>query len=37
MASVAKDALIYTDEQDIYARLPKWGYGHKTFGHVDGK
>ncbi len=37
MASVAKGALIYTDEYDIYARLPKWGYGHKAVCHADGE
>lgn len=37
LASVAKGALIHTDEYDIYARLPKWGYGHKTVCHADGE
>ena len=27
-AAVAKDTCIYTDEYDIYARLPAWGYRH---------
>lgn len=34
---VAKGALINTDEYDIYARLPAWGYGHKTVCHADGE
>ena len=32
-ASVAKGALVHTDEYDIYARLEKWAYGHKTACH----
>ena len=28
---------IYTDEYDIYARLPKWGYEHKTVNHSAGE
>ena len=34
---VAKGTLIYTDEYDIYARLPKWGYQHKTVCHSHGE
>jgi transposase-like protein len=37
MTSVAKGALIHTDEYDIYARLPAWGYAHKTVCHADGE
>ena len=29
-AAVAKGTRIHTDEYDIYARLPAWGYRHKT-------
>lgn len=29
--------LIYTDEYDIYARLPEWGYGHQTVCHSRGE
>ena len=29
-ASVSQGSLIHTDEYDIYARLPLWGYQHKT-------
>lgn len=34
---VAKRTLIYTDEYDIYARLPTWGYQHMTVCHSDGE
>jgi hypothetical protein len=33
-AVVAKGARIHTDEYDIYARLPAWGYRHET-GQVE--
>jgi transposase-like protein len=36
-AMVAKGATVYTDEYDIYARLPEWGYGHKTVCHAHGE
>jgi transposase-like protein len=32
--AVAPGTLIHTDEYDIYARLPVWGYGHKTVCHA---
>jgi transposase len=35
--SVAKGALVPTDEYDIYARLEEWGYGHKTVCHARGE
>ncbi len=28
--AVAKGALVHTDKYAIYARLPAWGYRHKT-------
>lgn len=28
---------IFTDEYDIYARLPDWGYQHKTVCHSQGE
>lgn len=28
---------IFTDEYDIYARLPAWGYQHKTVCHSRGE
>src|SRR6476660_3306887 len=36
-AAVAKGARIHTDEYDIYARLPAWGYQHKTVYHAHGE
>jgi len=30
-------ALVHTDEYSIYARLPAWGYGHKTVCHTRGE
>jgi len=35
--SVAKGALVHTDEYDVYARLAAWGYGHKTLCHARGE
>ena len=35
-AAVASGTLIYTDEYSIYARLPAWGYRHKTVCHGRG-
>ena len=36
-ATVARGALVHTDEYDIYARLEEWGYGHKTVRHGRGE
>lgn len=36
-SSIAAGTLIYTDEYDIYARLEKWGYAHKTVCHSKGE
>jgi len=36
-AAVARDTLIYTDEYDIYDRLPQWGYRHETVCHSKGE
>jgi transposase len=36
-AAVAPGALVHTDEYSIYARLPAWGYGHKTVCHGRGE
>lgn len=36
-ATIAKGTLIHTDEYDIYARLEKWGYAHKTVCHSHGE
>ena len=35
--AVALGTLINTDDYDIYARLPAWGYGHKTVCHAHGE
>jgi transposase len=35
-ASVVPGTLIHTDEYDIYARLPTWGYPHRTVCHARG-
>jgi len=35
--AVASGTLIHTDEYDIYARLPVWGYPHKTVCHARGE
>jgi transposase len=36
-ATVTKGSLIYTDEYNVYARLPAWGYPHKTVCHGRGE
>ena len=36
-AAVASGTLVHTDEYSIYARLPVWGYGHKTVCHGRGE
>ena len=36
-AAVAKGSLVHTDEYKIYARLPAWGYRHKTVRHGRGE
>jgi transposase-like protein len=36
-AVIQAGTLIYTDEYDIYARLPEWGYEHKTVCHSRGE
>lgn len=28
---------VFTDEYDIYGRLPEWGYEHKTVNHGSGE
>lgn len=30
-------SLIYSDEYNIYGRLPEWGYEHKTVNHSQGE
>jgi transposase len=34
--TVARGALVHTDEYDVYARLEDWGYGHETVRHARG-
>jgi transposase len=36
-AMVVKGTMIDTDEYSIYARLPVWGYQHKTVCHSRGE
>ena len=36
-AAVAPGALVHTDEYSIHARLPAWGYRHKTVCHGRGE
>ena len=36
-ATVARGALIYTDEYAIYGRLEGWGYRHKAVCHGRGE
>ena len=35
--AVVPGTLIHTDEYNIYARLPVWGYEHKTVCHAHGE
>ena len=35
--TVAPGSLVYTDEDDSYARLEVWGYGHKAVCHGRGE
>lgn len=35
--TICQETLIYTDEYNIYARLPQWGYAHKTVNHSAGE
>ena len=37
VAAVAPGILVHTDEYGIYARLPAWGYRHKTVCHGRGE
>ena len=34
---MTEGTLIHTDEYSIYARLPAWGYRHKTVCHGRGE
>ena len=35
--TVAKGTRVHTDEYNVYARLPAWGYQHKTVCHARGE
>lgn len=35
--TIAAGSEVMTDEYDIYARLPEWGYGHRTVCHSKGE
>lgn len=37
VAGIVKGSLIHTDNYDIYARVPAWGYWHKTVCHSRGE
>ncbi len=36
-ATIAPGTVVYKDEYDIYARLPQWGYAHRTVCHAAGE
>ena len=36
-ATIAPGAAVHTDGYDIYARLPRWGYTHRTACHAAGE
>jgi hypothetical protein len=36
-AVIESGTKVFTDEYDIYCRLPKWGYEHKTVNHGIGE
>lgn len=36
-ATIQPGTQLYTDEYDIYTRLPDWGYGHRTVCHSHGE
>jgi transposase-like protein len=35
--TITPGAVVYTDEYDIDARLPEWGYTHRTVCHAAGE
>ena len=35
--TIAAGTVVYTDEYDIYNRLPEWGYEHHTVCHCHGE
>jgi transposase len=36
-AAVTRGSLVHTDEYNVYARLPAWGYRHRTVCHERGE
>ena len=36
-ATITSGATVYTDEYDIYCRLPAWGYEHRSVCHSQGE
>ena len=36
-ATIAQGSIVGTDEYDIYHRLTKWGYTHRTVCHAAGE
>jgi len=36
-ATISPGSIVYTDEYDIYSRLPAWGYTHRTICHAAGE
>ena len=37
LATITRETLVYTDEYNIYCRLPEWRHGHKTVNHGAGE
>jgi transposase-like protein len=37
LKTITPGTLIYTDEYNIYNRLPEWGFEHKTVNHSIGE
>lgn len=35
--TAAPESMLYTDEYDIYNRLPEWSCGHKSVNHSAGE
>jgi hypothetical protein len=35
--TIVPGATVYTDEYDVYTRLPQWGYIHQTVCHAAGE
>ena len=35
--TIVPGTMVMTDEYDIYAKLPEWGYGHQTVCHSHGE